>query len=333
MATVVLTIIVLIFAEVGPKTLAAVRPETIGFPAAYVLKPLLELLYPVVALINYIANIMLRVFGISMDRRAHQLGLEELKAAVLEAGGIIPESHQAMLLNILNLEKITVEDVMIPRGQIIGINLDEEWDDIVEHITNSRYTRLPLYRGSLDNMVGMIHLRKALNLVGNDNLTPESLNKIIVEPYYIPKGTSINTQLLNFRRMHRRRGLVVDEYGDILGLVTLEEILEEIVGEFTGRTRRDSSDIFPQEDGTYLIKGTASIRTINKRLDWDLPIGESRTLNGMITEYLEDLPKTGTSLMLNGYTVEIVRTRGTAVEVARLTPPNPNPEEPADAND
>ena len=333
MATVVLTIIVLIFAEVGPKTLAALRPETIGFPAAYVLKPLLGLLYPVVALINYIANIMLRLFGVSMDRRTHQLGLEELKAAVLEAGGIIPESHQAMLLNILNLEKIMVEDVMIPRGQIIGLDLDEEWDEIVEHITNSRYTRLPVYRGNLDNMVGMIHLRKALNLIGSDNLNPESLTKIIVEPYYILKGTSINTQLLNFRRMNRRRGLVVDEYGDILGLVTLEEILEEIVGEFTGRTRRDSSDIFPQEDGTYLIKGTASIRTINKRLDWDLPVGESRTLNGMITEYLEDLPKTGTSLMLNGYTVEIIRTRGTAVEVARLTPPKINAEESTGTTD
>lgn len=321
MATIVLTIVVLIFAEVGPKTLAALRPEAIGFPAGYVLKPLLKLLYPVVAVINFIANIMLRVFGISLDRRAHQLGLEELKAAVTEAGGIIPESHQAMLLNILDLEKITVEDVMIPRGQILGIDLDDDWDDIVEQITNSRYTRLPVYRGNLDNVVGVIHLRKALNLIGSDNLTPEALSQIIVEPYYIPKGTSINTQLLNFRRMHRRRGLVVDEYGDILGLVTLEEILEEIVGEFTGRTRRDSSDIYTQEDGSYLIKGTASIRTINKRMDWDLPVGDSRTLNGVITDYLEDLPKPGTSLMLNGYTVEIVRTRGTAVEVARLIPP------------
>ena len=332
MATIVLTIVVLIFAEVGPKTLAALRPEAIGFPAAYVLKPLLELLYPVVALINFIANLMLRIFGISMDRRTHQLGLEELKAAVLEAGGIIPESHQAMLLNILNLEKITVEDVMIPRGQIFGLNLDDDWDEIVEHLTNSRYTRLPVYRGSLDNVVGMIHLRKALNLIGNDNLNPDALGKIIVEPYYIPKGTSINTQLLNFRRLHRRRGLVVDEYGDILGLVTLEEILEEIVGEFTGRTRRDSSDIYPQEDGTFLIKGTASIRTINRRLEWDLPEGESRTLNGMITEYLEDLPKPGTSLMLNGYTIEIMRTRGTAVEVARLFPPKNKTEASNSAN-
>jgi Mg2+/Co2+ transporter CorB len=328
MATIVLTIIVLIFAEVGPKTLAALRPEAIGFPAAYILKPLLEVLYPVVALINFIANLMLRLFGISMDRRADQLGLEELKAAVIEAGGIIPESHQAMLLNILNLEKIAVEDVMIPRGQIIGLNLDEDWDDIVEQITNSRYTRLPVYRGNLDNVVGLIHLRKALNLIGSDNFNPESLEKIVVEPYYIPKGTSINTQLLNFRRMHRRRGLVVDEYGDILGLVTLEEILEEIVGEFTGgRTRRDSSDVYPQDDGTFLVKGTASIRTINKRMGWDLPVGDARTLNGVITDYLEDLPKPGTSLMLNGYTVEIIRTRGTAVEVARLTLPKDKLEE------
>ena len=321
MATILLTIIVLIFAEVGPKTIAALRPEAIAFPAAYILKPLLLLLYPVVALINSVANTMLRLFGISLDRRSHQLGIEELKAAVTEAGGIIPESHQAMLLSILDLEKTTVEDVMIPRGQIVGLDLDEDWDDIVEQISSSRYTRLPVYRGNLDNVVGTLHLRKALNLIGMNNLTPESLANIMVDPYFIPKGTSLNTQLLNFRKMHRRRGLVVDEYGDILGLVTLEEILEEIVGEFTGRTRRESSDVYPQEDGSFLVKGTASVRAINKRMGWDLPIGDSRTLNGMITEYLEDLPKPGTSMMLNGYTVEIVRTRGTAVEVARLSLP------------
>lgn len=320
-ATVFLTVIVLIFAEVAPKTVAALRPEVIGFPAAYVLKPLLTVLYPVVALINMMANLMLRLFGISFDRSGHQLGVEELKAAVAEAAGIIPESHQAMLLNILDLEKITVEDVMIPRGQIVGLDLDQDWDELIEQITSSRYTRLPVYKGNLDNIIGMVHLRKALSLVGNENLTPESLKRIIVEPYFIPKGTSINTQLLNFRRKHRRRGLVVDEYGDILGLVTLEEILEEIVGEFTGRTQRESSDVYPQDDGSFLVKGTASIRAINKRMAWKLPVGESRTLNGVITEYLEDLPKPGTSLMLSGYAVDIVRTRGTAVEVARVTPP------------
>lgn len=321
MATLFLTVVVLIFAEVGPKTLAALRPEAIGFPAAYILKPLLTLLYPVVAMINLVANMMLRVFGITLDRRTHQLGLEELKAAVNEAGGMIPESHQAMLLNILDLEKITVEDVMIPRGQIVGLDLDEDWDEIIEQITSSRYTRLPVFRGNLDNVVGVVHLRKALSLIGNENFTRESLDRILVEPYFIPKGTSINTQLLNFRRKHRRHGLVVDEYGDILGLVTLEEILEEIVGEFTGRTRRASSDVYPQEDGSYLVKGTASVRSINKRMGWNLPVGDSRTFNGAITEYLEDLPKPGTSLMLNGYAVEIMRTHGTAVEVAKVVPP------------
>jgi Mg2+/Co2+ transporter CorB len=329
MATLFLTLVILIFAEVGPKTVAALRPEAIGFPAAYVLKPLLMLLYPVVALINFVANLMLRVFGITLDRHGQQLGLEELKTVVAEAGGIIPESHQAMLLNILDLEKITVEDVMIPRGQIVGLDLDDDWEDIVDQIASSRYTRLPVYRGNLDNVVGVVHLRKALNLIGSNNLTRESLDRIIVSPYFIPKGTSINTQLLNFRRKNRRRGLVVDEYGDILGLVTLEEILEEIVGEFTGRRHRQSSDVYPQDDGSFLVKGTASLRSINKRMAWDLPVGDSRTLNGIITEYLEDLPKPGTSLMLNGYAVEIIRTHGTAVEVARIIPPaseNPDSE-------
>jgi Mg2+/Co2+ transporter CorB len=321
MATLLLTIIVLIFAEVGPKTVAALRPEAIGFPASYVLKPLLFILYPVVALVNSVANISLRLFGISLDKRIHRLGREELKAAVNEAAGLIPESHQAMLLSILDLEKTVVEDVMLPRGQIVGIDLDDDWDDIVEQITSSRYTRLPVYRGNLDNVVGMLHLRKALNLIGANKMDRESLDKIIVEPYFIPKGTPLNTQLLNFQAMRRRRGLVVDEYGDILGLVTLEEILEEIVGEFTGNTSQTGEDVYPQQDGSFLVKGGAALRDLNRNMNWKLPIKEARTLNGLITEFLEDLPQPGTSLMLDGYTVEIVRTRGTAVEVARVRAP------------
>lgn len=317
-ATLVLTIVMLIFAEVGPKTIAALRPESIGLPAAYVLKPLLTVLYPVVALINFVANRGLRLFGVSLEKGSQHLGLEELRSVVMETGGLIPESHQSMLLGILDLEKTTVEDVMIPRGQIAGIDLEEDWDDILEQITNSRYTRLPVYEGSLDKVVGILHLRKALNLVGNDKLDMESLRNIMAEPYFIPKGTSLNTQLINFKKKQRRRGLVVDEYGDILGLVTLEEILEEIIGEFTGDARRGSDDVFPQEDGSFLVKGSASLRTINKRMGWDLPEKESKTLNGLITEYLEDLPEAGTSLRIGDYAMDVVRTRGTAVEVAKV---------------
>ncbi len=319
-AAMILTIVILIFAEVGPKTLAAMHPERIAFPAGVILKPLLTLLYPLVWLINILANQMLRLFGVTVGERRQELSSEELRAAVREAGSLIPESHQTMLLGILDLEKTTVEDVMVPRNRIQGVDLDQEWDEVEEQIMASRYTRLPIYRGSLDNIVGMMHLRKALNLAGNKSLSPETLEKIISEPYFIPKGTPLNTQLLNFREAKRRRGLVIDEYGDILGLVTLEEILEEIIGEFTTSAHGISDDFRAQSDGSYIIKGSASLRDLNRQLGWHLPTKDSRTVNGLITEFLETIPEVGTSLMLNGYAVDIVKTRGTAVEVARIVP-------------
>ena len=225
-----------------------------------------------------------------------------------------------MLLGILDLEKITVEDVMVPRGQIQGIDLDDDWDDILAQLTRSRYTRLAVYRGSLENVVGMIHMRKVLNEVRENKLSRETLVQSMTEPYFIPEGTPLNTQLLNFKKAKRRIGFVVDEYGDIMGLVTLDEILEEIVGDFSTEAIGKIEDIHPQADGSYLVKGGASIRDLNRKLGWELPSEGSRTINGLITEYLEDIPEPGTSLMLNGYQVDVMRTRGTAVEVARIRP-------------
>lgn len=319
-AAFLLTFIVLVFAEVAPKTLAAINPERVAFPAAFILRPLLKILYPFIWLINKIANSLLRMVGVRLDQKNSQLSAEELRAAVMEAGALIPESHQAMLLNILDLEKITVDDVMVPRGKIVGINIEDEWDSIVEQVTGSRYTRLPVYRGSLDQVVGIIHVRKVLNLMRDSELNSDTLLQIIEEPYFIPLGTSLNRQLLNFKDAKRRIGLIVDEYGDIQGLVALDEILEEIVGDFTTQTLGIVKDVFKQEDGSYLIKGSTSIRELNRKLGWNLPTEGSRTLNGLIVEYLEDIPEPGTSLMLNGYNVEIVRTRGQAVEVARILP-------------
>jgi Mg2+/Co2+ transporter CorB len=316
-----LTFIILVFSEVAPKTLAALNPERVAFPAAYILQPLLWLFYPVVWLVNAIANRTLRLFGVSVHKKlATEVTAEELRALVREADVLIPESHQDMLLAILDLEKITVDDVMVPRGKIEGVNLDVEWDDIVAQLTGSRYTRLPVYRGSLDNVSGMIHVRRVLNLMREGKLDKESLEQAIVEPYFIPSGTTLTTQLLNFRQVKRRVGLVVDEYGDIQGLVTLDEILEEIVGDFTAHTMGKIEDVHPQSDGSYLIRGTVSLRDLNRQLDWKLPTDDSRTLNGLIVEYLEDIPAPGTSLMIHGYLVEILRTRGTAIEVARVRP-------------
>jgi len=323
-AAFLLTMVILIFAETAPKTLAALHPERVAYPAAFALKPLLTLTYPLVWLVNMIANQMLRLVGISVHAaKAEQITAEELRAIVNEAGTFIPEAHQDMLLAILDLEKITVEDVMVPRGKIEGVNLDTDWETVLNQLTTSRFTRVPVYRGSLDNVVGMVHVRKVLNLMRQGKLDPESLQQVIVEPYFIPEGTTLNKQLLNFKRTRRRVGLVVDEYGDIQGLVTLDEILEEIVGDFTTQAIGSLEDVHAQDDGSYLVKGTVNLRDLNRRLGWELPTEESRTLNGLITEYLEEIPEPGTSLILNGYLVEILRTRGTAIEIARIQPAPP----------
>jgi Mg2+/Co2+ transporter CorB len=319
-ATALLTITILIFAEVAPKTIAAMQPERVAFPAAYVLRFLLKVCYPIIWLINQIVNQMLRLLGVPLDKRGDQISTEELRLAVMDAGTLIPKTHQAMLLGILDLEKITVEDVMVPRGQIQGIDFDDDWDDILAQLTRSRYTRLAIYRGSLENVIGMIHMRKVLNGLRENKLSRETLIQSMTEPYFIPEGTPLNTQLLNFKKTKRRIGFVVDEYGDIMGLVTLDEILEEIVGDFSTEAIGKIEDIRPQADGSYLVKGGASIRDLNRKLGWELPSDGSRTVNGLITEYLEDIPAPGTSLMLNGYQVDVMRTRGTAVEVARIRP-------------
>lgn len=323
-ATGVLTFVVLVFAEVAPKTFAALSPERIAFSAAYVLRPLLYVLYPIVWLVNVLGNLLLRALGVSVLKKTPtEVTAEELKAIVREADVLIPASHQAMLLAILELEKVRVDDVMVPRRKIVGINLDAEWDEVVTALTTSRYTRVPAYRGSLDNVVGMLHMRRVLNLMREGRLNRESLGAAMTEPYFIPSGTTLTQQLLNFREVQRRLALVVDEYGDIKGLVTLDEILEEIVGDFTTRALGRMEDVQPQPDGSVLVKGTVYLRDLNRELGWSIPTEESRTLNGWIVEYLEDLPEPGTSLMLEGYVVEVLRTRGTAVEIARIRPAPP----------
>jgi Mg2+/Co2+ transporter CorB len=315
----VLTFVVLVFAEVAPKTLAALHPEAMAYPAAHILRPLLILLYPLVWFTNLLANGLLRLFGVSVRKKSsHEITADELQALVREANILIPESHQDMLLAVLDLEKVTVDDVMVPRGEIEGVDIDADWDDIVETLGTSRYTRLPVYKGNLDNIVGLIHLRKILHLLHTGNLNRESFGQLMLEPFFVPQGTPISTALLNFRANKRRIALVVDEYGDILGLVTLEEILEEIVGDFTTSGTSLVAEIQPQDDGSYLIQGNVTLRELNRQLDWDLPISGPKTVNGLITEYLQDLPEPGTSIMLGSYQVDVIRTRGTSVQVARI---------------
>jgi len=326
-ATVIITLVVLILTDLAPKTLAALRPERIAYPSAFVLRPLLKLSYPVVWLINGLANGLLRLFGVRVHARAAEtLSAEEFKTLVMEAGVLMPETHQDMLLAILELEKVTVDDVMVPRGEIEGIDLDADWNEIASKLGTSRYTRLPVYRGNFDNVVGLVHLRKVMRLMHTDDFSRDTFMPLIIDPYFIPQGTPLSTALLNFRASKRRMALVVNEYGDILGLVTLEEILEEIVGDFTTPGMSLAEEIQPQVDGSFLVHGSVTLRDLNRRLDWDLPVTGPKTLNGLITEYLENLPESGTSLMLDGYQVDVLRTRGTSVQLARVRHMPPAPE-------
>jgi Mg2+/Co2+ transporter CorB len=317
-----MTLVILIFAEVAPKTVAALDPERVAFPAAFVLKPLLRLLYPLVWIVNTIANGVLRIFRIRPEDSSEMtLSREELRSVVKEAGAMIPRRHQQMLFGILDLEKVTVEDIMVPRNEIVGIDLEDDPADLETQLSNCRHTRLPVFRGSFDNVIGMLHVRKVPRLYDeNDEFDPTFLESVVSEPYYVPIGTPLHTQLTNFQRQKRRIGLVVDEYGNIQGLVTLEDILEEIVGEFTTDPQEFSKDIHPQDDGTYLIDGTATIREINRSLKWKLPASGPKTLNGLILETFETIPDVGTSMRIDDYTVEIVHIAGQSVKTARITP-------------
>ncbi len=320
-ATGLLTLVILIFAEVTPKTLAALHPERFAFPATFILGPLLRLLYPVVLIISWITKGLMRLFRIPVESGSmHALSAEELRTVVNEAGAMIPQRHQRMLISILDMEKISVEDIMVPRNEVAGIDLEQDWSEIRKHLFDSQHTRLPVYRGVIDNIVGIVHARNILRLFLEHELTKEHFMEAIREPYFIPEGTPLNTQLLNFQRERRRIGLVVDEYGDFLGLVTLEDILEEIVGEFTTDPSYIVKDIHPQSDGSYLVDGGASIRDLNRLLKWSLPVEGPKTLSGLIIEYLETIPEPGTSLLIAGYPVEIVQTSSNTVKTVRIYP-------------
>jgi magnesium and cobalt exporter, CNNM family len=316
-----LTLVILIFGEVTPKTLAIMHPERIAFPVAYILTLLLRLMYPIVWLTNGISNSLLKMFGVTPQETAmQQLSRDELRTVVNEAGALIPRRHQRMLLSILDLENVTVEDIVIPRSEIVGIDLDNDIDEILRLLTTSQHTRLPIYRENIDHVLGIIHVRNALHLVAQKNLTKQSLQEIAREAYFVPEGTSLHTQLLNFQRQKRRIALVVDEYGDILGLVTLEDILEKIVGEFTTDSSATMRGIHPQEDGSFLVDSGLTVRELNRLTDWGFPTDGPKTLNGLIIEHMEFIPEPGTSLLIAGYPVEVVQTSVNAVKTVKVYP-------------
>lgn len=319
-ATAIMTVVVLIFAEVAPKTLAALHPERVAFPASYVLTPLLRIAYPAVWLVNGLANLILKPFGVKTDAEAlERLNLEELRTLVQE-GGQISNDHQRMLVNILDLEQGTVDDVMIPRQDIVGVDLNEPWEQVLTQLMQTVYTRLPVYRETIDNVEGFLHIRAIIAKLTLGSLDSEELKRSIRSPYFIPEGTPLTRQLLEFQSRERRIALVVDEYGDIQGMVTLDDILEEIVGAYTAEGRERSRLIRRLEDGNYLVDGTASVRMLNRQMGWDLPEDEANTLNGLILEQLEEIPDGKASVHIGDHILTIVQMKDKLIERVLVKP-------------
>ncbi|SIO02337.1 HlyC/CorC family transporter [Salinivibrio sp. ES.052] len=322
-ATGVLTMVILVFAEVTPKTLAALYPERVSFISSYVLTILMKVFYPLVSLVNFITNGFLRLLGLGAKADSKDsLSTEELRTIVNEAGSLIPRRHQHMLLSILELEEVTVDDIMVPRNEITGININDDWKSIMRQFTHAPHGRMVLYRDTIDEVVGMLRVRKAYRLMVEKNeFNKETLLRAADEVYFIPEGTPLNVQMLKFQRNKQRIGLVVDEYGDMIGLVTLEDILEEIVGEFTTSLSPSlAEEITPLTDGGYLIEGSANIRDLNKSLNWALPTDGPRTLNGLILEHLEDIPNNRLSIEIDGHHIEIVDVADNMIKQVKVLP-------------
>ncbi len=321
-ATVVLTLIILIFGEVTPKTLAALHPERVVYPSTILLKPLMRVMYPLVWLVNWICNNLLKMLGVSTEHHhGHSLSSEELRTVVHEAGALLPLQHQNMLVGVLDLENATVEDIMIPRNELIGIDINDEWKDIVRQLANTQHSRILLYRDSIDDALGFLHTRDVMRLVLKEQLTKATLLRSVNEIYFIPEGTPLNTQLVKFQSSKERIGLVVDEYGDIQGLVTLEDILEEVVGEFTTHiAEQNSQEIAPQPDGSFLVDGGINLRDLNREMQLNFPTDGPKTLNGLVLEYLEEIPQANVSLKLLGYPLEIVEVQDNMIKTVRILP-------------
>jgi len=325
LGTLILTLVVLIFSEAAPKTLAALHPERLAFPAALIYYPLLKITYPIVWLTNTASNAVLYLLGVRDNGSDLQsLTREELRTLVFEAGARLSPRYRKMLLSILDLEKVTVDDVMVPHNEIIGIDLNDDNAAIEAIIRDSQHTRMPVYRDDIDQVVGVLHFRRLANLAQQD-VSKDTLEDLLSEPYFIPEGTPLSTQLVQFQRRRERIALVVDEYGDIQGIVTLEDILEEIVGEFTTDPADEEDDVVKETSDTFLVDATANIRELNRSQNWNLPTDGPKTINGLIVEMLETIPAPGTCLKINGYPIEIVETDDNRIRSVRVGQHVPTP--------
>lgn len=316
------TFVILVFSEIMPKVIAASHAERVALPSSYVLAVVIKLFYPIVFVATSLVRGMLWLLHIKVqaDHSHHKLNLEELRSLVLDAGTFLPRKHQRMLLNLVDLERVTVNDVMVPRNQIEALNIDAEPAELRQQIITCHHTLLPVYSETPGNVIGILHIKRVLPLLMEEALDAAQLREILHDAYFIPSDTPLLKQLQQFQERQTRLGLVVDEYGELLGLVTLENILEEIVGDFTTQSPTQTGKFLRQDDGSLLLEGSASLRELNRKLGLHLPLGEAKTLNGLILEHLHDIPEAGTSLKIGDYPIEVIQTQDRAVKVARIFP-------------
>ncbi len=326
LGTLGITFVLLVFSEIMPKIIASSHPERIALPSSYLLAPLITLFHPVVSVATAIVRGLLWIPGIKVqtDQSKQKMTLEELRGLVLDAEHFLPHKHQKMLLNLVDLERITVNDVMVPRNQIEALDINAGADELRQQIITCHHTLLPVYDGMPSNIIGILHLKRVPALLQETTLDVAQLHEILNEPYFIPSDTPLLKQLQQFQERHARLGLVVDEYGELLGLVTLENILEEIVGEFTTQSPAQTGKFLRQEDGSIMLEGSSSLRELNRKLGLHLPLDSAKTLNGLILEHLEDMPEAGISLKIAGYPIEIIQTQDRIVKVARIFPAQSN---------
>ncbi len=321
-ATGVLTFVILIFAEVLPKTIAALYPERVAFPSSMLLAPLQKIMLPLVWLLNTITRGLMHLCGIRGNvRSSDAMSKDELRTIVSESQSKISRRNQDMLISVLDLEKVTVSDIMVPRNEVVGIDINDDWKSIIRQLTHSPHGRIVLYRQSLDDAIGMLRVREAYRLMTEKKeFNKENLLRAADEIYFIPEGTPLNVQLVKFQRNKKKVGMIVDEYGDIQGLVTVEDILEEIVGDFTtSMSPTLAEEVNPQSDGSVLIDGSASVREVNKAFNWSLPV-DARTINGMLLEELEEIPQAHIHVRLGNYQIEVLDVQENMIKRVKITP-------------
>ena len=321
LATLSVTFLILVFSEVTPKVLGAAYPDRVAPAASFVLAPMLKLFYPAVWFVNLFVQGLLGLMRLKpADAAANSMGVEELRTLLSESGAFLPAQHRGILMNLFDLEQVSVDDAMRPRGQIEAIDLAAKPEEIVRQLTTSHHARLPVYEGEPNNVLGILHVRRALARLRESDFDPDEFRSWLREPYFVPSGTSLYNQLAQFQSTRQSLGLVVDEYGELLGLVTVEDILEEIVGEFTAELPGGLDPNVRQQDGSYMVEGGATLRQLNRKLGLELPLEGPRTLNGLLLEALEAMPEPGVSLMVADYPVEILQVQGRMVKTARIGP-------------